>query len=70
MRWTDVQEIAIALAQMQPGVDPRYVRYTDLHRWVMELEGFNLKTRVAAEPSCGKGGKLWSCDEFEESPDG
>ncbi len=41
MKWTDVQEIAIALAQTQPGVDPRYVRFTDLHRWVRELEGFD-----------------------------
>ena len=41
MRWTDVQEIAIALSQTHAGVDPRYVRFTDLHRWVMELEGFD-----------------------------
>ncbi len=41
MRWTDVQDIAIALSQTHAGVDPRYVRFTDLHRWVMELEGFD-----------------------------
>lgn len=41
MKWTDVQEIAIALSEQHPGVDPQYVRFTDLHRWVLELEGFD-----------------------------
>lgn len=40
MQWTDVQEIAIALAETHPDVDPHYIRFTDLHRWVLELEGF------------------------------
>jgi FeS assembly protein IscX len=40
MEWTDVSEIAIALADAHPDVDPRYVRFTDLHRWVCELTGF------------------------------
>jgi len=41
MKWTDVQEIAIALDEAHPEVDPRYVRFTDLHDWVCELEGFS-----------------------------
>ena len=41
MKWTDVREIAIALAEKHADVDPQYVRFTDLHRWVMELEGFD-----------------------------
>jgi FeS assembly protein IscX len=40
MKWTDVREIAIALAEKHPDVDPQYVRFTDLHRWVTELEDF------------------------------
>jgi FeS assembly protein IscX len=40
MRWTDVREIAIALAERHPEVDPLSVRFTDLHRWVCELPGF------------------------------
>ncbi len=38
--WTDVREIAIALAERHPGVPPLTVRFTDLHRWVLELPGF------------------------------
>ena len=40
MKWTDVREIAIALAERHPDVDPLTVRFTDLHRWVRELPGF------------------------------
>ena len=40
MKWTDVREIAIALAERHPDVDPLAVRFTDLHRWVRELPGF------------------------------
>ncbi|MFP8966693.1 Fe-S cluster assembly protein IscX [Pokkaliibacter sp. CJK22405] len=40
MLWTDVQDIAIELADAHEDVDPQYVRFTDLHRWVCELEGF------------------------------
>jgi FeS assembly protein IscX len=38
--WTDVREIAIRLVETHPDVDPLTVRFTDLHRWVTELEGF------------------------------
>ena len=41
MKWTDVQEIAIALYEKFPETDPTTVRFTDLHRWVMELDGFS-----------------------------
>ena len=41
MRWTDVREIAIALADRYPDVDPLSVRFTGLHRWVRELPGFS-----------------------------
>ena len=40
MKWTDTQEIAIALYEKFPDTDPKTVRFTDLHRWVMELDGF------------------------------
>ena len=40
MKWTDTTEIALALEEAHPDVDPRYVRFTDLHRWVCELEEF------------------------------
>jgi FeS assembly protein IscX len=41
MRWTDVRDIAIELAERHPDVEPLTVRFTDLHRWVCELPGFS-----------------------------
>jgi FeS assembly protein IscX len=41
MKWTDSLEIAIQLSEKHPDVDPRYVRFTDLREWVMELEEFD-----------------------------
>jgi FeS assembly protein IscX len=41
MKWIDSLEIAIALSEMHPDIDPRTVRFTDLHRWVCELDGFS-----------------------------
>lgn len=40
MKWTDTLEIAIALSEAHPDVDPKTLRFTDLHRWVCELDGF------------------------------
>ena len=40
LSWTDTEEIAIRLMEAHPDVDPLTVRFTDLHRWVTELEGF------------------------------
>jgi FeS assembly protein IscX len=40
LKWTDVLDIAIELAESKPEVDPRYVNFVDLHRWVLELPDF------------------------------
>lgn len=40
LRWTDVTDIAIALEDAHPDVDIINLRFTDLHRWVRELEEF------------------------------
>ena len=41
MKWTDSRDIAIALCEAHPDVDPLTVRFTDLHQWVCALPGFN-----------------------------
>ena len=40
MKWTDINDIAIELADNHPDVDPQYVNFVDLHSWVCQLEGF------------------------------
>lgn len=41
MKWTDIQRIAEELVDRHPEVDPMTVRFTDLHNWVVELDGFD-----------------------------
>ena len=41
LRWTDVRDIAIELEDAHPDADNVNLRFTDLHKWVMELEGFS-----------------------------
>jgi FeS assembly protein IscX len=41
MKWTDTRDIAIALCEKFPDVDPQTVRFTDLHKWVLGLPGFD-----------------------------
>ena len=40
LRWDDAEDIAEALLESHPDVDPLSVRFTDLHRWVTELADF------------------------------
>jgi len=40
MNWTDTFDIAIALDEAHPDADPQWVRFTDLHAWVLALPDF------------------------------
>ena len=40
LKWTDSLDIAIELDENHPDVDPRVLRFTDLHAWVCALEEF------------------------------
>ena len=40
LKWTDSLEIAIQLSDKFPAIDPQVIRFTDLHKWVCELEEF------------------------------
>ncbi|WP_019341063.1 Fe-S cluster assembly protein IscX [Stutzerimonas stutzeri] len=41
LKWSDVLDIAIELVESKPDVDPRYVNFVELHRWVVELPDFS-----------------------------
>jgi FeS assembly protein IscX len=40
LSWTDIEDIGIQLAEKFPDTDPLSVRFTDLHKWVTELDDF------------------------------
>jgi len=41
MKWTDITDIAIALTERYPDVNPETVRFTDLRAWILALPGFD-----------------------------
>ncbi|ART81856.1 Fe-S assembly protein IscX [Oceanisphaera profunda] len=41
LKWTDSREIALDLLEAYPDTDPKTVRFTDLHQWICELDGFD-----------------------------
>jgi len=49
LKWTDSMEIAIALDEAHPDVDPLSVRFTDLMLWVEQLAEFD-----DVEAHCGE----------------
>ena len=40
LRWTDIRDIAIELEERHPEADNVNLRFTDLHKWVIELPNF------------------------------
>ena len=52
LSWDDTEDIALELLDAHAGVDPLTVRFTDLHRWVTELEDFT------GDPAKSNEGKL------------
>ena len=39
--WNNLEDIAFALYEKFPDLDPTNVRFTDLHKWITELADFN-----------------------------
>ncbi len=40
LTWTQAEDIGIALSEKYPDIDPLAVRFTDLHKYVTELDSF------------------------------
>ena len=66
MKWTDAEDIAIALAERFPGVDPLTIRFTDLRERVLALPGFDDDPKASNEPKLEAIQMAWY-DEFTES---
>ena len=49
MRWTDAEQIALALMERHPDVDPLTVRFTTLRDWIVALPGFDDDPMASSE---------------------
>ena len=50
MKWIDAEDIALALIEKFPGVDPLTLRFTDLRERVLALDGFDDDPKASNEP--------------------
>ena len=65
MTWQDADDIALALIEAHPDVDPLTVRFTDLHAWVVGLPGFSDDPKSSNEGLLEKIQMAWH-DEFRD----
>jgi FeS assembly protein IscX len=65
VKWTDSEEIGIALAGKFPGLDPLTVRFTDLRERVLALDGFDDDPKASNEPKLEAIQMAWY-DEYQD----
>ena len=41
LTWQNLDDIALSLYEKFPDTDPTHIRFTDLLKWIGELEGFD-----------------------------
>ena len=66
LNWSDVQEIGIQLQEKHPEIEPYTVRFTDLHRYVMELDDFVGEPGKSTEPLLEAIQQAWN-EEWEDA---
>ncbi|MBL8215053.1 MAG: Fe-S cluster assembly protein IscX [Bryobacterales bacterium] len=50
LTWNDAEDIGIALYEAHPDADPLQIRFTDMHKWVTELDDFGDDPAKSNEP--------------------
>jgi FeS assembly protein IscX len=66
VKWTDSEDIGIALADKFPGVDPLTIRFTDLRDRVMPLDGFDDDPKTSNESKLEAIQMAWY-EEFKDA---
>ena len=66
MKWTDSEDIGLALLDKYPGVDPLTIRFTDLRERVIALDEFDDDPKTSNESKLEAIQMAW----YEEFKDG
>ena len=64
MKWTDSLDVAIALSEAHPDVDPTKINFVDLMKWVSALPDFSEEERHCGEKKLEAIQQAW-IDELE-----
>ena len=66
VKWIDAENIAIALSEKFPDVDPLTLRFTDLRDRVLALSEFDDDPKTSNEPKLEAIQMAWY-DEYQDS---
>ena len=66
MKWSDAEDIAIALAEKFPGLDPLTVRFTDMRDRILALDEFDDDPKSSNEPKLEAIQMAWY-DEWKDA---
>ena len=66
LTWNDLEDLALALLEKYPDQDPAFIRFTDLHKWITELEGFSDDPKKSNEAKLEAIQMAW-IDEYQDN---
>jgi FeS assembly protein IscX len=66
LTWSDLEDIALALSEKYPDQDPAYIRFTDLHKWITELDQFGDDPKKSNEAKLEAIQMAW-LDEYRDN---
>jgi FeS assembly protein IscX len=66
LTWDSAEDIGLVLYEAHPEVDPLTVRFTDLHKWVTQLEHFEDDPTKSTEGKLEAIQMAWH-EEYEEN---
>jgi FeS assembly protein IscX len=66
LTWQNLDDIALSLYEKFPEMDPTHVRFTDLLKWITELEGFDDDPLKSNEAKLERIQMAW-LEEFQDN---
>jgi len=66
LTWDQRENIAIALSEKFPDLDPTNIRFTDLHKWITELKDFSDDPKASNEAKLEAIQMAW-LEEYQDS---
>jgi FeS assembly protein IscX len=66
LTWDQFENIALSLYEKFPELDPTHIRFTDLHKWITELDDFGDDPLNSNEAKLERIQMLW-LEEFQDN---
>jgi len=66
LTWHDIEDIGFELSEKYPDIDPLTVRFTDLHRMILELDNFSDDSEKSSEGILESIQMVWY-DEWQDN---